>query len=172
MGAGRPTTNEISETAPGVFGVVLEPCSCQVLPHVLVPDPNSVVWLVAYHPHHIVEWIDMPLPLAAYAPAELLRARLPKFDVQFPIANFLERLPHMHAHAGMLAVQMERPVPDTLTFERLASDPNRHAILRRNGWLVSFDLPHDGEHAWVECPDREHLERVLANPVIASGELP
>ena len=169
---GRPTTNEIGETAPGVFGVLLEPCSCQVLPHVLVPDSNSVVWLVAYHPHHIVEWIDMPLPLAPYAPAELIRARLPQFDVQFPIAEFLERLPRMHARAGMLAVQMERPVPSTLSFERLASDPNRHAILRQNGWLVSFDLPHDGEHAWVECPNREHLERVLANPVIASGELP
>jgi hypothetical protein len=167
-----PTTNEITETAPGVFGVLLEPCSCQVLPFVLVSDPRSIVWLVAYHPHHIVEWIDLPLPLTADAPAEILRARLPSFDVQFPIASFLERLPRMHARAGMLAVQVERPVPDTLTFNKLGSDPHGHAVLKQNGWLLSFDLPHDGEHAWVECPDRAHLERVLASPVIASGNLP
>lgn len=72
----------------------------------------------------------------------------------------------------MLALQMSRPVPNTLSFDTLASDPNRHAILRQNGWLLSFDLPHDGEHAWVECPDRAYLEQKLADPVFASGELP
>jgi hypothetical protein len=38
--------------------------------------------------------------------------------------------------------------------------------------MLSFDLPHDGEYAWVETPDREHLERVLATPLFQSRDLP
>ena len=168
----EPRTHEIEEVGDGVWATLLEQCSCQVLAHVLMPVPSSVVWLVAYHPHHALEWVDLPLPLGAGMPAERMRARLPRFDAEFPHADFLARLPAMHARAGMLALQMDRPVPDTLSFEHIATDPNRRAILRRNGWLLSFDLPHDGEHAWVECTDRAHLERVLADPVIASRELP
>jgi hypothetical protein len=120
----------------------------------------------------VVEWVDLPLPLAVGAPVRLQRARLPRYDLQFPLADFLTELPQMHARAGMLAMQMSRPVPDTLVMEHLVDKPARHTILGQNGWLLSFDLPHDGEHAWVETPDREHLERVLSTPLFRSRVLP
>jgi hypothetical protein len=165
------TVHEISEIVPGVFGTLLAPCSCQVLAHLLLPVP-SFVWLDAYHPHGIVEWVDLPLPLAAGAPAKPVRARLPRYDLQFPLAEFLTELPQMHARSGMLAMQMSRPVPNTLVMEHLADNPSRRAILAQNGWLFSFDLPHDGEYAWVETPHREHLERVLSTPIFMSRDLP
>lgn len=76
-----PTVNTIRETAPGVFAVLLEPCSCQMLRHVLRPQAGSVVWLVAYHPHPVVEWVDMRLPLTAGGESEPVRARLPRYDL-------------------------------------------------------------------------------------------
>jgi hypothetical protein len=116
--------------------------------------------------------VDLPLPLAAGAPAKRLRARLPRYDLQFPLADFLTELPQMHARSGMLAMQMSRPVPNTLVMEHLDDTLARRTILRQNGWLLSFDLPHDGEYAWVETPHREHLERVLRTPLFESRDLP
>lgn len=162
----------VTEVAPGVFGTLLAPCSTRVLPYLLVPAPTSFVWLVAYHPHHVVEWLDLPLPLAPDSAPRTLRARLPRYDLQFEFAEFLDVLPELHAPAGMLALQMRRPVPDTLTIEPLGDGPQRWNILKQNGWLLSFDLPHDGAHAWVETTDREHLDRVLGTPLFLSRELP
>lgn len=161
----HPSPHEIVEMSPGIYGTLLHRSSCQVLRYLLVDDPDSVVWLVAYHPFPAVEWREMPLPLAARHPPELVEARLPRFDLQFSRDDFLARLPRMHAPGGMLALQMARPVPDALLFDTLADDPDRHAVLREHGWLFSFDLPRDGEHPWIESPDRAHLERVLAHPL-------
>ena len=166
-----PIVQQIAETAPGVFATLLAPCSCQALAPLLVPVP-SFVWLVAYHPHGIVEWVDLPLPLAVDRPAELRRARLARYDLQFSLEDFLAELPKLRAPAGMLAVQMARPVPNALVMEHLVENPARHAILVQNGWLLSFDLPHDGAHAWVETPHRGHLERVLATPLFRTEILP
>ena len=162
----------VTNVAPGVFGTVLAPCSCRVLPHLLIPVPTSVPWLVAYHPHGVVEWLDLPLPLAPNAAPRTVRARLPRYDLQFELAEFLEVLPELHARAGMLALQMLRPVPDTLMMDKVADDANRWNILKQNGCVLSFDLPHDGEHAWVETPDRDHLQRVLNTPLFSSRDLP
>lgn len=153
--------HEVREIARGAFGVLLAPCSCQRLAQLLLPVPGSVVWLVAYHPIATTAWTELALPLSADGAPERVRARLPRYDLQFSLDDFLARLPRLHARAGMLAVQLEHPVPDTLLMEHLADDPERHAILRRHGWLLSFDLPHDGAHAWVESPDRVHLARAV-----------
>ena len=162
----------VQEIARGVFGTLLAPCSTRVLPYLLVPAPTSFVWLVTSHPHHVLEWLDLPLPLAPDAPPRPVRARLPRYDLQFGFAEFLEALPELRAPAGILALQMRHPVPDTLTIESLGDGLHRWNMLRENGWLLSFDLPHDGEYAWVETPDREHLERVLATPLFQSRDLP
>lgn len=164
--------HEVRELASGVFGMLLDPCTPRVLPHLLRPEPESWVWVVAYHPHPVVEWIDLPLPLSADGPAERVRARLPRYDLQFTLPDFLERLPRLHGRGGLFALQMRQPVPDILSFEDLAADPDRHGILRDHGWVLSFDLPRDGEQPWIESPDREYLERLLLDPVIASRELP
>jgi len=168
----EPELHVVTEVGPGVVGTLLASCSTRVLPHLLVPAPTSFVCLVAYHPHHIIEWLDLPLPLAPNTAPRRLRARLPRYDLQFGYAEFLEVLPELHAPAGMLALQMRRPVPDTLTMEHLGDGPQRWRILKQNGCMLSFDLPHDGEYAWVETPDREHLERVLATPLFQSRDLP
>jgi len=162
----------VTEIGTGIVGTLLAPCSCRVLRHLLLPIPSSVVWLVAYHPHGVVEWVDLRLPLSIDAAPQTLRARLPRYDLQFGLPEFLEVLPELRAPAGMLALQMQRRVPDTLLMEKVADDPNRWSILQQNGCLLSFDLPHDGEYAWVETPDRGHLTHVLNTPLFLSRDLP
>src|SRR5690606_26256268 len=136
------TTHEIIEIAPGIFSTLLEPCSKHVLPHVLRPEPASVVWLVGYRPHSVVEWVELPLPLAPGRPAEMLRARLPEFELQMPLPAFLDRLPSLHSWAGLLVHQMARPVPDTLLYQSIGGTPGEYRILQQNGWLLTFRLPH------------------------------
>jgi hypothetical protein len=165
----QPTTGEISEVQPGVFFTLLPPCSCRVAPRVLRPEPSSLVWLVRHMPHPVVEWADLPVPLFRGAAPEALRVRGAAYDVQLPLASFLDRVPRWPEGDGVLLLQMARPVPDTLDYFRIGEGASQDAVLRRNGWLLTFDLPHGGEYAGVTCPDRGHLERVLTDEVIAAG---
>lgn len=163
-------THQIDEIAPGVYSTRIEPCSRWVLPHVLSPDPASFVWLVGYRPHATAEWVELPVPLRRGLPAEPARVRLPRFDLQLPLGVFLDRLPAIHS--WLMLLQMARPVPDTLLYASIAGRPSEYRILRQNGWLLTFYLPHDCEYARVTCADRGHLERVLGDVVIASRDLP
>ena len=164
------STHEIWELEPGVFFTILEPCSVAVLPHVLAPDPASVVWVVDHWPIAAVAWRDLPVPLTATSPCEPLRVRHVQFDFQMSAGEFLDRIvPRLPSSDGMILLQLERPVPDTLLYRDIATLPNKHAILRQNGWRLTFMLPHGGEYAEVTSPDRAELERILATPLVAAG---
>jgi hypothetical protein len=127
---------------------------------------------VGYRPQSTLKWTDLPFPLSAGQPAERLRVREPQFDLQLPLIMFLDRLAVIHSWAGLLLHQMSRPVADTLMYQSFAGTPSEYPILRQNGWLLTFYLPHDGEHAVVTCPDRVHVDGILSDPVIAAGKLP
>jgi hypothetical protein len=163
-------THEIVEIEPGVFYTVLKPCSAAVLPHVLAPEPSHV-WLVEHRPDARLLWAELPVPLTADAPAERLRVRGLVYDLQMPTAEFLASVvPRLAGGAGVTVLQLDRPVPDSLRYAEISGAPGKHAILRRNGWRLTFDLPHAGEYAEVTAPDRGTLERVLDSPAIAAGE--
>jgi hypothetical protein len=66
-------------------------------------------------------------------------------------------------------VWLVRHMPHPVDYFRIGESASRHAVLRQNGWLLTFDLPHGGEYAGVTCPDRGHLKRVLSDDVIAAG---
>jgi hypothetical protein len=164
---GTLRTHEISEIEPGVFYTILEPCSAAVLPHVLTPG-TSHVWLVEHRPCERLLWAELPVPLASDAAAEPLRVRGVEYDLQMTTAEFLARVvPRLPGGASVILLQLDRPVPDSLRYRDVAA---RHAILRQNGWQLTFDLPHGGTYAEVTAADRRTLERILADPVIAAGK--
>ena len=165
------STHEVSEIEAGVFYTILEPCSLAVLPHVLVPDPASVVWVVDHWPLAEVVWRELSVPLTANSPCESLQVRGVRYDLQMPAREFLDRVvPRLPLSDGMMMLQLDRSVPDTLRYRDIAGRANRHAILRQNGWRLTFQLPHGGEYAEVTAPDRAEIERILAAPLIAAGK--
>jgi hypothetical protein len=162
-------THEITEVEPGSFYTVLEPCSVAVLPHVLAVDA-SYVWVVEHRPDPAVRWTQLPVPLTLGGRPQALPVRDLLFDFQVSTTAFLtEVLPQLPDGGGIILLQLERPVPDTLRYRAIAEAPARHAVLRQNGWILTFDLPHGGEYAEVTTSDRRTLERILAEPIIASG---
>lgn len=144
---------------PETFEALLPPCTCQDLPEILLPVP-SYVWVLQYRPVPALEWTELPVPLAADGRTARLSVRGAGFELQCEREAFLRLLPQLHAWAGMTVLQMSRPVPDTLWYPQIREAPNRAAILRRNGWLLTFELPHDYETARVITADRAHLDAV------------
>ena len=173
-------THEIIEIEPGVFHTILTPCSAAVLPHVLphvLAPAGSHVWLIEHRPDERVLWTELPVPLVPDAPAERLRVRDVAYDLQMPTVDFLARVaPRLPGNAGVILVQLDHRVPDSLQYRAVMALPTKYAVLRQNGWRLTFDLPHGGDHAEVTAGDRSTLERILADPVVvagkATGELP
>lgn len=164
-------THDIAELEPDVFHSILEPCSVAVLPYVLAPD-FGYVWLVEYAPNFRVGWSELPVPLNPSTSPQVRRVRELRYDLQVPTEDFLQGvLPQIAPDAGLVLLQLDRPVPDTLRYRRLAVEPARYDILRRNGWRLTFELPHGGEHASLTVGSRSILEAILREPVIAGGKL-
>jgi len=163
-------THEITEREPGVFYTRLEPCSVAVLPHVLAPAPSHV-WVVDHWPDPAFVWRDMPVPLTADGQCEQLRVRLIQYDFQMPAQQFLGSvLPRLSRSDGIILLQLDRPVDDSLHYRRVTQLPDAHAVLRRAGWRLTFELKHGGDFGEVTAASRAELERVLADPVVAAGK--
>jgi hypothetical protein len=165
-------THEIAEVVPGVFTTFLVPCSAAVLRYVLAPEVPHV-WIVEHAPDPHLVWSEQDVLLAPAGRPMSLRVRGLVYDLEMPTAEFVERVlpvvPVVPGTAGVLLLQLDRPVPDSLRYREVVSRPAWSAILRQNGWRLTFDLPHGGEYAAVTAPDRGTIERVLAEPVIAAG---
>jgi hypothetical protein len=163
------TTGEIREFQPGVFSLMLEPCSALVLPHILSAEV-PFVWLEEHTPDNRYEWWKAQVPLRRGGQYFPLKVRLLRFDLMLPTEQFLTLLPEF-ADAGMLLLQLEREMPNGL-IPRGLKDTERYKVLGQNGLHLEFDLPHAGEYASVISPHRAVLERIKSNPIIASGNLP
>ncbi len=164
-------THEIAEIEPGVFYSILEPCSAAVLPYVLAPDAAHV-WLVDHSPDERLLWTALPVPIKVDGPVERLLVRGVRYDLQMPTPEFLARIvPRLGAGCGLRLLQLDRPVPDSLRYHDIEKLPAKYAVLRQNGWRLSFDLPHGGEYAELTAPDRNTLEAILADPVVAAGKV-
>ena len=162
-------THEISEVTPGVFSTLLVPCSVAVLSHLLMPEVPHV-WVVEHAPDPRLLWGELPVPLAPGMPPAPQRVRGLVYDQQLPTTAFLaEVLPALPGSAGVLLLQLDRPVPESLRYRDVIARPEWPAILQQNGWRLTFDLPHGGEYAAVTAPDGKTIERVLMHPVIAAG---
>ncbi len=110
------------------------------------------------------------MPLRKGGAYHTLEVRLPKFDIQCTIKEFLSLLPEF-ADAGMTLFQMYKRWPVTLRPQYLPKEA-RYKILVQNGLYLEFELPHANEYACAISPQREVLERINNHPVIASGDLP
>jgi hypothetical protein len=150
-------------TNDGRFTLMLQPCTAEVLRHLLDPEV-PYVWIVGHSPHKYLEWWKCQLPLSASSVASSLEVRGLCFDLLLLTSEFLTRLSEFD---GLVLHQMSRKVPNTLTLEGL-DDRNRTRVLVQNGLAASFYLPHAMECASFTTVERGAIEKVLANETIRS----
>ena len=163
------TTSEISEFEPGMFSVMLEPCSALVLPRVLLPEV-PFVYVESHWPNPRYEWWDATVPLKRGGRAVNLKVRRLEFDISLTTAQFLS-LVEEFADAGLTVLQLDRALPNGLVPNQL-KPAERYRVLVANGLQLEFSLPHAIEYAQTVSSHRHVLERILRDPVVASGRLP
>ncbi len=161
-------TGEIRELQPNIFSLMLEPCTAMVLPYIL-DEEVPFVWLESHCPN-LYGWWQAQVPLRHSGEYFPLKVRQLRFDLMLPTKQFLSLLPEF-ADAGMLLLQLEREMPNSLVPDSL-KDIERYKVLVQNGLHLEFNLPHANEYAQLVSPYREVLEHIRSNPVIASGNLP
>jgi len=93
-------------------------------------------------------WTDVSLPLSHSLPNELLRARSISFDVLLPTPRFLALAPALKKY-GLYCAQVEHAPPSGLRLDQLDHPAARKNWYRKAGFILSFDLPHEGEVAQV-----------------------
>ena len=163
------TTSEIREFEPGLYRLMLDVCSSLVLPYVL-NEEIPYIWLEGHCPHPYLEWWQTEAPLRKGGEFYSLKVRTLRYDLQITTKEFLSLLPEFK-DAGMLLMQTEGEIPNTLCLSSLKEE-SKYKVLVKNGLYLEFYLPHAREYASIVSPHQDVLETIKNNPVIASGVLP
>lgn len=139
----------------GFFSVALKPCTVNIV-ETFLTGTTGTVWLRGHRPNKIVQWWSASIPLNTSSLLKQCSVRDIAFDIQMSTDDFLRNLEHFEDSAADLYV-LHRPVPDTLTLDNVPSEL-RARVLRDNGLIAHFDLPHAHEVAVLSSLRREILE--------------
>ena len=142
---------------------MLRQCTSAVLAHAL-DKAVPWVWIRRHQPKRYLQWWSTPIALSESGLPKEVCLRSLEFDLQFPTHRFLELLPEFSDH-GIVLFQMSRPVPDTLSLDRIPDDAIDR-VLVQNGLHLAFYLPHAFESAQFRSPNREVIERLVEVPQI------
>jgi hypothetical protein len=148
----------IKEGSWGQYTVALRPCTARVL-STFLPASGLTVWIRGYRPEPVIRWWKVDLPLSPKSGLLRVDARDLAFDLQFSVESFPAALPSLEGN-GLDLYLLDRPVPDTLTLDNVDGEA-RYRVLRANGLVGHFDLPHAGEVAVLSSPSRQILSTWL-----------
>lgn len=159
-------TGVIREFEPGMYNMLLPPCSTEVL-HVVLDPSVPYVWVVGHEPGSYIHWWNAGVPLSETTGNRSVLVRDLRFDILMRTEEFLRSEPEFRK-GGIRLIQLDRRVPDTLISPSLP-DESRYRILRANGLHLEFDLPPSGEYASVSSPSRNTLEQLIGGPAFQAG---
>lgn len=145
----------IQQSESGFFCVALKPCTVRVV-ETFLTGTKGTVWLRGHRPNRIVEWWPAAVPLTTSTLLTKCTVRDLTFDIQMSTDEFLQNLGYFEGSAADLYL-FDRPVPNTLTLDNVPQD-SRARVLRENGLIGHFDLPHAHEVAVLSALRREILE--------------
>lgn len=89
-----------------------------------------------------------------------MSARLPEFDLLFEMKRFLEVLPEFR-DSGIVLIQSHKPMPGTMELAKM-NDESRHRVLRQNGMILEFYLPHVYEVASLTCTEKRIVGNIMS----------
>ncbi len=148
--------------ADGSCSIMLRPCPTATVAELLDPSV-PFVWVVGHSPHRVLEWWELDIPVARGERPRRLRVRSLWCELLLDTPEFAEVAEQFD---GVTVYQMARPVPDSLTVERLPED-RLYAILRQVGLSAHFHQPHSMEVAMYRTWDRAWMDRLLARGAVA-----
>jgi len=146
-----------------MFSLMLRPCTSAILAHA-VDASVPHVWIRRHQPNRYLQWWRAQVPLSSASAIHDVEVRSLEFDLHLPATRFLQLLPEFQDH-GMAFFQMSRPVPDTLSLDRIPEDAIDRVLIQ-NGLHLAYYLPHALETAQFRSPRREVLEQLLQAPEI------
>jgi hypothetical protein len=156
----------VSQGAPspgGCWTVMLRPCPTGTAAQLLDPAV-PFVWVVGHSPNRVLQWWRLEMPILRGEQPRSFRVRSVWCELLMSTPEFAEVAEQFD---GATIYQMARPVPDTLTVERLPEE-RLYAILRQAGLSAHFYQPHSMEVAMYRTWDRTWLDRLLAREAISS----
>jgi hypothetical protein len=153
---------KLHTNADGSYTVMLGPCPTATAGQLLDPSV-PFVWVVGHSPHRVLKWWESDLPLARGEQPRRVRVRSLRCELLLGTAEFAEIAEQFD---GVTIYQMARPVPDTLTVERLPEE-RLYPILRQVGLAAHFHQPHSMEVAMYRTWDRAWIDSLLAREPIA-----
>jgi len=147
--------------ADGSCSIMLRPCPTVTVAELLDPSV-PFVWVVGHTPHRVLEWWEVDIPVLRGEQARRLRVRSLWCELLFDTPEFAEVAGQFD---GVTVYQMARPVPHSLTVERLP-EARLYDILRGVGLSAHFHQPHSMEVAMYRTWDRTWMDRLLARESI------
>lgn len=151
----------IRESQAGYFSITLNVCTSQILEH-LLDRKESYIWIHQHRPNPVIEWWKTETPITKEKKIINASVRQMSFDIHLTIEEFL---PIAGEFDSLSLSQMSKPVPGTLTLDRM-NEQNLVPILKGNGLISRFFIPHAMEVAVFSTTDRDHLERVCEHPEV------
>jgi hypothetical protein len=151
----------VNETAPGLFSLILPPCTARILGGILAAEVPFVI--IEDHPiHRSLEWIDAMMPLSDVSLMRpiCLSVRDVRMDVALETTRFLENLAEFESF-GLSLYQLGRRPANTLRFADVTDRRLRAALYREADVHLAFHLPHPSENASLSAPIRETVQRVV-----------
>jgi hypothetical protein len=150
----------ISECQPGLFSALLPPCKASILGRLLDPSV-AYVWLIDYRVAGLAAWLEENLPPLCEAAAlrEACAVRHLELDLTLKTPVFLGLLPGLEG-SGIDLLQATKPQPRNLHL-RAVRETSQGRVLRDNGVVLGFYLPHPHEHALLTSPSWETIEQAI-----------
>jgi hypothetical protein len=146
----------------GSHTIMLGPCPTATAARLLDPSV-PFVWVVGHSPHRVLGWWELDLPINRGEHPKRVRVRSLWCELLMGTAEFVEVADQFD---GVTLYQMSRPVPDTLSVERLPAE-RLYQVLLHNGLLAHFHQPHSMEVAMYRGWDRAWVDTLLAREPIA-----
>lgn len=151
-------THKICELYPGVFYTILDFPDSSILPNILSPDIEYVVFWNFYS--EFSNWEPLKLPLTKAFPEFRVRAMNSNCDFVMRTSDFLELLPSINQ--GINIAQIAELPPQYFDFRRIHGK-ERYKQLRMLGWHFECGFRPDAsaDYGEIWSCNRSTIEKAI-----------